>query len=71
MTDDGNRRRDDYRIARLAIAGTLTVLIVVLSLYDAISSVYHFSEVTLGAFLGTIVTLLGIEAVDLVRGSRK
>ena len=63
-------RRADYRTARIGAAGALVGLVVVLALIDAFSPAYVFSEITLGALLGAIVTLLGIEAASVIRGSR-
>lgn len=54
----------------MAVAGTLTGLVVVLLLLDAVNPTYHLSEVTLGALVGAILTLLGVEVANVIRGSK-
>lgn len=71
MSDDDRRvRGGEYRTARMAVAGTLTGLVVVLLLLDAVNPTYHLSEVTLGALVGAILTLLGVEVANVIRGSK-
>ena len=64
---DGSRTAD-YRVARIAIALTLSVVMAVLAIGDLLMP---GDEVGLGtlALLGVMVlTLLGLEARDIIRG---
>lgn len=67
MTGDG--RRPDYRIARIAAAGALTLVVVVIVIVDVVPAAdYDASPLVLVPLLGTILTLLGIEARSLIGG---
>lgn len=71
MTGDHDPARlGDYRAARIGAAGALTAVVVLLLVLDAISPTYEFSPVVLMPLLGTILTLLGIEALSFLRGAR-
>ena len=61
---------DDYRAARTGAASALTTVAVTIVLLDAVDANYETSPVILAALLGTIITLLGIEARSIVAGSR-
>jgi hypothetical protein len=69
----GDERRDgsrseDYRVARITIAITLSLVIAVLTVGDLVVPGEQVSFPTL-ALLGVMVlTLVGIEARDLMRG---
>lgn len=45
-------------------------MVAVLLVMDAVSPDYALGEVTLAALLGAILTLLGIEAADVIRGGK-
>jgi hypothetical protein len=66
--DDRRGREGDYRAARVGSAVTLTAVLALMLLVDAISSEYEPSHVTLALIAGTILTLLGIEAGSWIRG---
>lgn len=68
--DDGARsRRPDYRLARIGVSAALTVVVVVLLLADVVPALsYEPSPVVLFGLLGTIVTLLGLEARSIIGG---
>lgn len=68
--DGGHAPERDYRLARIAVAGLLTVAVVVLLLADAASEAYDVSPVVLVALLGTIAALLGIEGLRFLGGGR-
>lgn len=59
--DDQGHRRDDYRAARIGAALALTFAVLFILIVDAVSSSYEASPVVLGAVLGTIATLVGVE----------
>jgi hypothetical protein len=64
-------RTEDYRIARISVAVTLSVVLGVLAIGDMLMP---GEQVSLGVFalLGVMVlTLLGLEANDLIRGGTK
>jgi hypothetical protein len=64
-------RTEDYRIARISVAVTLSVVLGVLAIGDMLMP---GDQVSLGVFalLGVMVlTLLGLEANDLIRGGPK
>jgi hypothetical protein len=69
----GDERRDgsrseDYRVARITIAITLSLVIAVLTVGDLVVPGEQVSFPTL-ALLGVMVlTLVGLEARDLMRG---
>lgn len=63
--DDSGFVRPRSVIAFL-LAGLLAVLLVI----DAASPEYQMSEVTLTLILGGILTLVGIEAADIIRGGK-
>ena len=65
---DAERRSGDYRAARIGAGTGLTVVVSVLLCADVVVADYSVDAVVLAALLGTIVTLLGIEAVDVIRG---
>lgn len=52
------------------MAGALTGLVMLLLVWDASSPDYTAGDVTVAALLGAILTLLGIEAADLIKGGR-
>lgn len=59
--DEPGRRRDDFRQARIGAALALTSAVLFILIVDAISPTYEASPVVLGAVLGTIATLVGVE----------
>lgn len=61
-------RAADYRAARIGAAAALTGVLVVLLVIDALTPDYDISPLVLIPVLGTILTLLGIEALGIVRG---
>lgn len=68
----GDRRNGDpgYRRPRVWIAGGLTVLLALLMVFDASSASYSLSELALTIMLGAILTLLGLEVTDIMRGGK-
>lgn len=71
MSNDTKPRRGSYDRPRVVVAGALTGLVALLLVWDALSAEYVMGEVTLAALLGAILTLLGIEAADVIRGGRE
>ena len=66
-----DHRQGDYRLARIIAATVLTVTVGVLCLADVVVPGYQLDLPTL-VVLGTmILTLLGLEARDLLRGNGK
>lgn len=65
-----DQRNGDYGAARVGAATALTAVVVVILVSDILVSGYHVDPVVLVSLLGTIATLLGIEAVDVIRGRR-
>lgn len=72
MTNDrrDGSRREDYRVARVSIALTLTLVIAVLSIGDLAMPGEQVSLATLGLLGVMVLTLVGLEARDLMRGGR-
>lgn len=71
MADDRPPRRGPYDRPRILVAGALTLLVVGLAAWDAGHAEYQASEVTMSVLLGTILTLLGLELNDVLRGGRR
>jgi hypothetical protein len=73
MADERDPSRGgDYRIARVNAAGALVGVLVVLLLRDAfIQDTYSVDPFVMTVLVTAILGLLGIEAVDVVKGSRK
>jgi hypothetical protein len=72
MSDDRDHaRRVDYRRARIGAALALVAAVVLILVIDAFSTDYEASAVVLAALLGAIVTLLGLEARNIVGGGSK
>lgn len=61
-------RAGDYRAARIGAAASLTAVLVVLLLLDALLEDYDFDSIQLGLLVGAIGGLLGIEAGSMIRG---
>jgi hypothetical protein len=61
VNDDDERRADDYRQARIGAASALVVALLLILLIDALSADYEASPIVVGAILGTIATLVGVE----------
>lgn len=73
--DDGEarvaaQRSPDYRVARIAAAGTLIFVVAFVVIFDAISPEYEASPVIVTALLGCAATLLGIEGLAVLRGGK-
>jgi len=69
MPDDEPRvRQGDYRAARIGSAVALTVAVCFIVVLDALDPAREANPIILAALLGTVVTLLGIEARNLVGG---
>ena len=68
FVDDDRDRRSEYRQARMAVAGALTVVLGFLLLFDAIDVDYTIQPVTLGVLCTMILVLLGIEGANILRG---
>ena len=58
---NGERREDDYRLARIGAAIGLTVTLVGLLFLDALRPEYMIDKIVFGGLVTTIITLLGIE----------
>lgn len=71
MADDDRRRptgrREDYRNARIAVAGSLTLVLCALLLLDAGLDNYELQTTTLVTLGALIVGLLGLEVKDVLR----
>lgn len=63
-------RAEDYRVARIAVAITLSVAICVLVIADAFSADHPVSLPALGVLGVMVLTLLGLEARDILRGGQ-
>jgi hypothetical protein len=63
-----DRRSGDYQAARIGASTALTAVVVVLLVADVVTTGYDVDPVVLVSLLGAIATLLGIEAVDVIRG---
>ena len=63
-------RTPDYRVARIVAAGTLVFVVAFIVVFDAISQDYEASPVIVTALLGCAATLLGIEGLAFLRGSK-
>ena len=60
-------RGGDYRSARIGAALALTGVVILLLLGDAVNPAYTVDHIVLASLLAAIGTLLGIEAVNLLR----
>ena len=71
MTSDGGGGGPNPWIRpRIIIAGVLTFILVYLLWADAHDPAYSLSELTLTLLLGGILTLVGIEVNDWLRGGK-
>jgi len=70
MAGEQRNGGNPYIRPRIVIAGALTVLLAFLLWKDATDPGYAMSELTLTVILGSIITLLGIEVNDMLRGGR-
>ena len=70
MTHDDRdpQRAGDYRQARTGAAAALVAVLVALLIFDAVSPDYQLETGTLVVLAATILSLLGIEALSLIRG---
>ena len=73
--DDEDRRSPDgrsgdYRAARIGAATALAAVVVFLSVMDALSPDYALDPIVLASMLTTMLYLLGVEAINLIRGGR-
>lgn len=59
----GDNRKDDYRQARIGAAAALVVVVLLILLIDAINVDYEASPIVVGAILGTIAALMGVEII--------
>lgn len=60
-------RNGGYRGARVGASLALTAVVIVIVLFDAFSAEYIVEPIVLGSLLAAILTLLGIEAVNVLR----
>lgn len=67
--DDENRqsRLNDYRLARVVVAGGMTFVLAILLLLDALNGEYEIQPTTLTVVVTMIIVLLGIEATSFMR----
>lgn len=71
MADERDPQRGgDYRQARIGAAAGLVGVLMGLLVWDAISPDYTLETGTLVVLAATILSLLGIEAVSLIRGGK-
>lgn len=71
MADDQDPRRvGDFRQARIGASFALVAVLVALLLWDAASIDYSLDAGTLVVLAATILSLLGIEALSLIRGQK-
>jgi hypothetical protein len=68
---DGASRKEDYRLARVAVAGGMSTILGILLLLDAVSPDYTMQATTLTVIVTMIVVLLGVETVSMWRGGGK
>jgi len=68
--DDRRSRQGDYRLARIAVACGLAVIVGILLLIDALDERYVIQTTTLTIMVTTIAVLLGVETVSIWRGGR-
>jgi hypothetical protein len=69
--DSADRRSGDFRAARIGAASALTGVVVILLVADVVTGPdYDVNPMVLVSLLGTVMTLLGIEALNLVRGGK-
>lgn len=61
-------RRLDYRFARIWTTAALVVTLVVLLFWDAANERYSVEPFVFFGLIGAILTLLGLEARDIIRG---
>lgn len=66
----GEHPRGSYDRPRIVIAGALTGILIALLFIDSTSAEYALGEVTLTVIVGTILTLLGLELTDVIKGGR-
>lgn len=59
-----------YVRPRIVLAFVLAALLVMLFVADVTRTDYAVSEVTLTVLIGTILTLVGIEVHEMLRGGR-
>jgi hypothetical protein len=59
-----------YVRPRIALAFLLVALLALLLFVDATSKDYTMSDITLTVLVGSVLTLVGIEVHDLLRGGK-
>lgn len=62
------RRRDDFRAARIGAIAGLVALIIVLGIQDTLSVDYELQPTTLVTLVIAIFGLAGLEVTDFFRG---
>ena len=71
MTDEGRDGREgDYHVARVAVAGAMSTIVIFLLLVDAFNPSYELQGTTLTVLVTMIAVLLGVETVSFWRGGR-
>lgn len=71
MSDDRRPpRQGDYRAARIGAAIVLIVVVAVMLVTDPFVTDHDADPVAIAICLGTALTLLGLEAGDIIRGGR-
>lgn len=68
--DDPERRRDDFRTARIGAAAAVTAAILVEVVTDSLGRDRGIDPVALGILAGTLAALLGVEGLDRMRRGR-
>lgn len=71
MTDEPPIRQGDYAAARIGTAAAFTALLCVLFIADVFLPHYQVEAIVVTLLLATIITLLGLEGADIIRGTRK
>lgn len=65
-----DHREGDFRAARIGAATALATVVVFLAVVDALSVEYALDPIVLATMLTTMLYLLGVEAINLIRGGR-
>lgn len=66
--DRRDSRGADYRVARIALALGLGLAMIVMLVADIVSPEYEVSPLILTILGAVVLTLLGLEARDILRG---
>ena len=69
MSDEERRsRQGDYRLARIVVAGVMSLLLATLLILDAVRTDYEVQLPTVVIISTMILALLAVEGLDRLRG---